>query len=205
MKKEDISQEVMIESVVQAIPYIGAPLATLYFGHKQEKRFRRLEQFYKELQEEIGRIGQTFPNISHHNPEELSAIIEELNEKVESNHLESKRRYYKEYFKNSMRYPVNRNFDERKLFLDILGAVTPLQIEIIIFLSKQAAPIIGSSISAPGVDQSLIAGSLAQLKTFGITDNLLTSIVLGGSGSAINEQVSLSKFGKKFHDFCLNS
>ena len=205
MKKEEISRELIIESIVQAIPYIGGSLANLYFGHKQEKRFKRLERFYQELQEEIERIGPTIPDFSLQNPEELSAILEELNEKVETEHLEVKRKYYKEYFKNTMRYPVKNNFDERRLFLDILSALTPLQIELIIYLSMQAGPVLGSSISKPGVDQSVIAGSLAQLKTFGITDNLLNSIVLGGSSSAINEEISLSRFGKRFHSFCLNS
>lgn len=205
MNTKNENRELIIESLVQAIPYIGGSLATLYFGKKQEKRFKRLEYFYQELRDEIGSIGNTFPDISSHDPEELSAILEELNEKVETEHLEVKRKYYKEYFKNTMRYPVKNNFDERRLFLDILSALTPLQIELIIYLSMQAGPVLGSSISKPGVDQSVIAGSLAQLKTFGITDNLLNSIVLGGSSSAINEEISLSRFGKRFHSFCLNS
>lgn len=205
MKKEEISRELIIESIVQAIPYIGGSLANLYFGHKQEKRFKRLERFYQELQEEIERIGPTIPDFSLQNPEELSAILEELNEKVEIEHLEVKRKYYKEYFKNSMLFPINKNFDERKLFLDILSALTPLQIEIVIFLSSQTSSVLGSSITKPGVDQSLITGALAQLKTFGIIDSILANIFLAGSSSAINENISLSPFGKKFHIFCLNS
>lgn len=205
MNKAEINSDVVIESIVQAIPYIGAPLATLYFGHKQEKRFKRLERFYQELQEEIGRIGQTFPDISSHNSEELSAILEELNEKVETEHIENKRKYYKEYFKNTMRFPVNKNFDERKLFLDILGALTPLQIELVIYFSKQTAPTMGSSITKPGVDSALITGSLAQLKTYGVVLSVLNSIGFGNRGGSINEDISLSSFGRRFHAFCLNS
>lgn len=69
----------------------------------------------------------------------------------------------------------------------------------------QSDPILGSSVHKTGIDQAVIAGSLAQLKTFGITDNVLNSIVMGGSSSAINENISLSRFGKRFHSFCLNS
>ncbi|EHQ89866.1 hypothetical protein [Desulfosporosinus youngiae] len=205
MKNEGLSGDIIIESLVQAIPYVGAPLATLYFGQKQEKRFKRLERFYQELKEEIENIGQPLPNISSHNPEELSAILEELHEKVETEHIEVKRRYYKEYFKNTMRFPVKGNFDERKLFLDIMGALTPLQIELVIFLAQQRAAIQASTISKPGVDQALIAGSLAQLKTYGIMEGALNSIVFGGAGNSINENISLSKFGQRFHSFCLNS
>jgi hypothetical protein len=205
MKIEDINRDVIIESLVQAIPHIGGPLANLYFGHKQERRFKRLEQFYQELQKEIAILKETFPDISSHNPEELSAILEVLNDKIETEHLKNKLRYYKEYFKNTMRFPVNKNFDERKLFLDILSALTPLQIELVILLSEQSVPVPGSGITKPGVDQAVIIGSMAQLKTFGIIEGTLASIVIGGGSGGLNEDFLLSRFGRMFHAFCLNS
>lgn len=102
-----------------------------------------------------------------------------------------------------MIYPVNGNFDERKLFLDILGALIPLQIELIIFLSQQSGTIVGSSINKPGTDQALIEGSIAQLKTYGLVEGTLNSIVIGGNENGINENISLSQFGRKVHAFCL--
>ena len=196
-------RDTIIEAVVQAIPYVGAPLATLYFGNKQEKRFRRLEKFYQELKEEMSKSPNVYKDITQHNPEELSAIIEELNEKVETEHLEFKRKLYKTYFKKTMIQPVNGNFDERKLFLDILSAVTPLQIEIIVFLATQSSAVTSNTISKPGVEQAVILGSLAQLKNYGLIESTVNSIVVGGSNGSINENVTLSKFGIKFNDFCL--
>ena len=204
MKREDINGEVIIESLMQAIPYVGGPLATLYFGHKQEKRFRRLEQFYNEIKVEIEDIKNSLPDITSHNEEELSAILEELHEKVETEHLAVKRKYYKEYFKNTMLFPVNGNFDERKLFIDIIDSLTPLQIELIKYLYEQQTAVQSISISIPGVDQVLIRASLAQLKNFGITESSLNSVIYIGSGNVINEDISLSKFGQRFHHFCLN-
>jgi len=199
-----LNKDIVIEAAIQAIPYVGAPLATLYYGNKQEKRFRRLEKFYEELKEEISKSQNNYKDISQHNPDELSAILEELNEKVESEHLELKRRLYKNYFKKTMIQPVNGNFDERKLLLDILSTLTPLQIEIIAFLAKQASPVQGSSISNPGIEQAVISGSIAQLKNFGLIDGELNSIVFGGAGNSINENIVLSNFGKKFNAFCLS-
>ncbi|GAA3645811.1 hypothetical protein [Asaccharospora irregularis] len=204
MGSNSMNKDVVIEAAIQAIPYVGAPLATLYYGNKQEKRFRRLEKFYEELKEEISKSQNNYKDISQHNPDELSAILEELNEKVESEHLELKRRLYKNYFKKTMIQPVNGNFDERKLLLDILSTLTPLQIEIIAFLAKQASPVQGSSISKPGIEQSVISGSIAQLKNFGLIDGALNSIVFGGAGNSINENIVLSNFGKKFNTFCLS-
>jgi hypothetical protein len=204
MSNKTVDRDTIIEAVVQAIPYVGAPLATLYFGNKQEKRFRRLEKFYQELKEEMSKSLNVYKDITQHNPEELSAIIEELNEKVESEHLEFKRKLYKTYFKKTMIQPVNGNFDERKLFLDILSAVTPLQIEIIVFLATQSSAVTSNTISKPGVEQAVILGSLAQLKNYGLIESTVNSIVVGGLNGSINENVTLSKFGIKFNNFCLH-
>jgi len=204
MRDKTIDKDTIIEAAVQAIPYVGAPLATLYYGNKQEKRFRRLEKFYEELKEEMSKSPNVYKDITQHNPEELSAIIEELNEKVESEHLEFKRKLYKNYFKKTMIQPVNGNFDERKLLLDILSAVTPLQIEIIAFLATQPSAVTSNTISKPGVEQAVILGSLAQLKNYGIIESTVNSIVVGGSNGSINENVTLSKFGIKFNNFCLH-
>lgn len=205
MSNKSIDKDTIIEAAVQAIPYVGAPLATLYFGNKQEKRFRRLEKFYEELKEEMSKSPSpnVYKDITQHNADELSAIIEELNEKVESEHLEFKRKIFKNYFKKTMIQPVNGNFDERKLFLDILSALTPLQVEIIAFLAIQSSAVTSNTISKPGVEQPVILGSLAQLKNYGLIESTVNSIVVGGSDGSINENVTLSKFGVKFYTFCL--
>lgn len=203
MRDKSIDKDTLIEVIVQSIPYVGAPLATLYFGNKQEKRFRRLERFYEELKDEMSKSHNAFKDISQHNPDELSAIIEVLNEKVESEHLEIKRNLYKNYFKKTMIQPVNGNFDERKLFLDILSAVTPLQIEIINFLATHATSVQSNIIIKPGVEQAVILGSVAQLKNYGLLESTVNSIVIGGSNGSINENIILSKFGIRFNEFCL--
>lgn len=196
-------RDLVIESGMQAIPMVGGSLATLYFGYKQEKRFKRLESFYRELGEQIENMKDPIPHISKHNEDELNAIIEELHEKIESEHLQMKKDYYKQYYKNTLLYPVNGNFDERKLYLDILSLVTPLQIELIIFLANQSHPITGATIQKTGVEGAIIQGSISQLKNYGIIEGSLDSIVFGGTGNAINENISLTAFGRKFHEFCL--
>ncbi len=61
-------RDLVIESGMQAIPMVGGSLATLYFGYKQEKRFKRLETFYKELNGEIDAIKDKLPNITSQKP-----------------------------------------------------------------------------------------------------------------------------------------
>ena len=46
-------RDLAIQTGLQLIPYVGGSLCTLYFGTKQEKRFKRIESFYRELAEEL--------------------------------------------------------------------------------------------------------------------------------------------------------
>lgn len=196
-------RDLVIESGMQAIPMIGGSLATLYFGYKQEKRYKRLQSFYQELNKEIDIIKEKIPSVSKQNSEELSAIIEELHDKIEAEHLNVKINYYKNYYKKTLLYPVNGNYDERKLYLDILSQITPLQIELIIFLAKQHNPIASNTITKSNTEKAIIQGAISQLKNHGIVVGSLNSIDFGYMGNGINENICLSEFGVKFHVFCL--
>lgn len=203
LTKKDYA-EIVVEAGMQAIPVVGGPLATLYFGLKQEQRFKRLESLYRELSNDLNSRKYHLPPIESHNPEELKAIIEEIHDKVETEYLEIKLKYYKQYFKNTLTLPVNGNYNERKLFLEILSQLSPLQIELIGFLISQTAPIVQGSINKPNVDTSVIQASINQLKNLGLVQSILNGISIGGNTSGMNESISLTSFGKKFHSFCLN-
>ena len=100
MEKEKVGAKDKLELVVnaglQAIPYVGGPLATLYFGYKQEQRFQRVEKTLKEVADELQ--GIQIPSIDEHNKEELITLIDELTDKIEKEQLESKRILYKGFF-----------------------------------------------------------------------------------------------------------
>ena len=198
-----IDKELTIQALVQAVPYIGGSLATLYFGSKQKRQFHRIETFYKEIQGEVASIKNQIRDIEEHNPDELAAIIEQLHEKIEKEPLIEKRKFYKNYFKNTLIYPVNRNYDERKKFLDILSDMSLLEAEIIKFLNQQADRVDSLSINKPGIERSIIQGSIYKLKSWGIITATLGSIALGGPNGGIHENISLSEFGKRFLNFCL--
>ena len=48
--------ELVVNAGLQAIPYVGGPLATLYFGYKQEQRFQRIEQTLKKVATELEEV-----------------------------------------------------------------------------------------------------------------------------------------------------
>ena len=114
-------RELVLQAGIQAIPYVGGSLATLYFGAKQERRFKRLESFYSEIAGEISAISDQIASIEEQNTGALAAILEDLHEKVETEPTEEKRQFFKNYFKNTLRQPITTNFDKRKYFLDTLA------------------------------------------------------------------------------------
>lgn len=192
--------ELIVNAGLQAIPYIGGPLSTLYFGYKQEQRFQRVEQTLKEVASELQNCK--LPKIEEHNSEELMSLIDELTDRIEGERIELKRNLYKEYFKNILKTPTNGNYEERKLFLEVLSRITPLQIELFQFILKNPN-VIDVNISKPGIDISLIKSSILQLENYGLVIATLNSITLGGSQSGMPMNLLASEFGKRFNDFCL--
>ena len=192
--------ELVVNAGLQAIPYVGGPLATLYFGYKQEQRFQRVEQTLKEVANELQNCQ--LPRIEEHNSEELMSLIDELTDKIENERIESKRNLYKEYFKNILKTPTNGNYEERKLFLEVLSRITPLQIEIFQFILR-TPDVIDANISKPGTDISLIKSSILQLENDGLVIATLNSITLGESQAGMPMRLTVSEFGKRFNSFCL--
>ena len=193
--------ELVVNAWLQAIPYIGGPLATLYFGYKQEQRFQRVEQTLREVANELQ--GCKLPKVEEHNCEELMTLIDELTDKIENERIESKRKLYKEYFKNILKTPTNGNYEERKLFLEVLSRITPLQIELFQFILK-TPNVIDINISKPGTDIYLIRSSILQLENAGLVIATLNSIMIGGKQARMPMKLEVSEFGRKFNDFCLN-
>ncbi len=195
--------ELAIQSGLQIIPYVGPSISEAYFGYKQEKRFKRIESFYKEFSEEIEEIKSSFLPMEFHNNNELMAIIEEFNEALEREHTEEKRKYLKNYLKHTLSIPVIKQFDRLKFFLDALSQMTLLDCEVLAFLSQEGLITVGT-ISKPGVDQYAIIGSIGKLKSLGFLEYGVNSMTVGGgTDQALQENVKVSPFGMDFIQHCL--
>jgi len=203
-----LDRETKIEALVQAIPYVGGSLATLYFGEKQRKRFERLENFYKELGEDLVKVKSSIASIDKHSEEELGALIEEINERVENERIDSKKKYYKNLYKKSLIHPVKGNFNERKYFVDLISQFTELHFQIISMLSSQIEDraIPEEKISIPGVDPSLIKGFVQQLENTGIVNTEVKN--MSGFKNighlTFNRTIKMTELGKKFHYYCIS-
>lgn len=199
-------RDLVIQAGMQLVPYVGGSLSSLYFGAKQEKRFKRLESFYQEIASEVEKMKGTISSIDKQDPVALEAIIESLHEKVEAEPTQEKREFFKNYFKNTLRNPIAGNFDERKYFLDSLGDMTLLECDLLAFVNSQPTPIQVGTIQKPGTDKYAIVGAIGRLKSRGFLTAAQGSFsVGGGADNSLQEIVSISSFGKSFVSFCLTT
>ncbi len=199
-------RDLVIQAGIQAIPYVGSTLATLYFGRKQELRFKRLETFYKEFTEEVSDLKERIASPEAHDREALAAIIEELNEKIEREPVQEKLEFLKAYLKNTLIHPVKCNYDERRFFLDTLASMSLLECELLCLLYKKAEMTRVKEIQKPGVDQYAIIGAISRLKTYGFLVSGQSSINIGGGqDNILLEIVKVSDYGRHFCEFCLRT
>ncbi len=200
--------ELGLQAAIQAIPSIGGPLATLYFGSKQERRFNRLISFYHEVANELSDVKEQIASIDQHNQEALEAIIEGLNEKVETEHLAEKRRLLKNYLKSMLFNPITDDYDERRFFLETLASMTLLESQILGRLYHHKAEIIFKDLRPKAVDQHALRGAIGGLESHGFAllvppGNPGDPVLLGKQDDYQRQGVGLTDFGRKFCEFCL--
>jgi hypothetical protein len=195
MKKDTI-----IEAGLNAIPCVGGSLATLYYGSKNEKRFERLENFYRELKEELHKNPIDVSDFANHNEEELENIITDLNDKIEKETREEKRKYLKNFFISTIETPIQNNFDERKTYLDVLDGMSVLECQLLDFLSKQKEHIQIRTLI--GADIYVLYGAVNKLISYGFLETRRGSFTMNGAkDEKLDDLIFTSAYGKKFIEY----
>lgn len=206
LSTREISKNI-VRAAIQAIPRVGSSLAQLYFGFQDEIRFKRLENFYKIVSEELEGIKANIAGIEKHNKEEFFSIIEILNSKIEREHREEKIKCFKSYFKNTLIDPVCGNYDERRFFLDALDEISPIDCRILALLNKEGSQIQIQKIILEGTELYRIVGSVNKLKSYGFLWITQSSRFGGMEPTKIDysiaEFVTITELGKCFCGFCL--
>ena len=195
----------MLESAIQAIPYIGSSIATLYFGNKEKKKFERLESFYSKLNEELEKVKKSIAKLESHSPEELVLLIDEIHEKVENERTELKIKYYQNLYIKSLIHPVKDCFNERKYFVDLISSLTQVHINILAILNRSQKFMNHYELINQGVDKDLVKGFTQQLENSGLVTSQLDSIGFTNTGGLFNQRISLTELGKRFYYFCIQN
>ena len=205
--------EIGIEAAMQLIPYgIGSALAVVYFGGKAERRFLRIESFYQAVADDVEALGEQLGEVLRHSteasdPERLASIVEELNDRVEVEALEEKRGYYRRYFENALLVPVTEaNYEERRLVLDVLSRLTPLQLQIVAQIARDNQWVDPKQIAVDGIGPEVVEGAVGLLKSYGVLEEVVQSISgVSGVGMVNQSEVHLSGFGYRLHALCVQS
>ncbi|MDI6852381.1 MAG: hypothetical protein QME75_02085 [Deltaproteobacteria bacterium] len=204
--------EIAFQAGLQLIPCgLGGALSSIYFGIKQEKRFKRIELFYSEVANELIKLKENdlkeirdrIDSLNIYEKESLSAIIEELNDKIEREHIFIKITYFKQYFLNILKNPnFHDEFDEKKYFLNIISSMTIIEFNVLAFLYTQKEKVNVGDIPMGKVDPFAIIGAVERLKSFGFIKSYPTYSSL--AGDLFKEQIQISSFGLKFGRLCLH-
>ncbi|MDB8553245.1 hypothetical protein [Turicibacter sanguinis] len=202
--------EIIAESCMQLLPGVGGVLASLYFGTKQAKEFARLERFYHELAAELETLKEYILKVEEQCSDEYISLIEKLNDKVEKEHQEVKIIAYKNFMKQLLfTKTTSQNYDERKVYLELLDTLTLLDIETLIFLYKNRNEdqrskrlIKVGELNRANTLKYAIVGSIYKLKINGLIE-AYTYDLTEGADNSLNECVCVSDYGVNFIKFCL--
>ena len=199
--------DITVESGLQLIPVVGGTLSSAYFGTKQAKEFKRLENFYKILSEELNSIKTMILPIENQYEDGLVSLIEQINYRVEKEHQEVKINKYKKYMKSILTTPITLgNYDSIKVFLDILSSMSLLEIEIISFMYKNRdkgyIPV--KNISKSGVHQYAIVGAISKIKSYGFLSTQHVDFSISeGVDNSLQEQIFINDYGVEFVEFTI--
>lgn len=199
MTEPSKKRDLVIQACIEAIPYVGGSLSTLYFGSKQEKRFERLEAFYAEIKEQIEGLKGCGISVDSQNEDELCNIIEELNEKVESESRKQKITYLQNFLLSTLQNKLTNDFDQRTHYLDTLSSMSLLECEILAHLFNQQQPLQIRKITKPGIGQYAAYSAVNKLRSFGYIESRRGSFEMNGKQDEhLDDLVFLSDFGKQF-------
>lgn len=190
--------DLAIEAGIGAIPVVGGPVQTLYFGRQNEKRFKRIEAFYKSLNEDLDQINSKIEGIANPNinRDQLIGILETINDEVEKARSQFKIDLYKNLYKTSILNINQTSWNEEEYFLEVLNRITPLQIILINYLTRSNEFM--GNIHVQGFSRELIDGSLNILTDLGILQSTIASIELGGAVGKQKMGYKLSPLGRQF-------
>lgn len=196
-KKEYL--ELIVEGGIGAIPYIGGVVQSLYFGSKNEKRFKRIEKFYENLNVSLEDIRDQIPKdvVSLENKDQLIGIFEGINDEIEKSKAQNKIDMYKNLYKNCLLRINHASWDNEEYFLLVLNQLTSIEIQLLAYLMNRGNENFTGNISMTGYSQELIDGSLNRLSDFGLLEKTIGSIVLGDVGKQ-NMGYKISNLGIQF-------
>lgn len=194
-----------LEALISAVPFVGSAINTLYFGHKRDREFKRIEKLYKLISSDIDKIkDQISSMLSNNDSEATTGIIEAIHESAEKDYTESKLKYLKNCYLNTLMGQTKNTYEDRRVFIRILNELTEDDIEILTGL-YQAPDGAGYSLEQFSEDQKIVVYAVFErLKSYGLAYLKLSAPITTNIDFTEISTCVISKYGIKFYDYCLN-
>lgn len=197
--------DLVVEQGLKSIPGMGF-VAEHYYMVQDEKRFKRLEEYFEMLQNRMENREFLIKEDSEEWMDQLTHLIEKVLDNVEKESIKDKRKLFANYTANlfSSNLSEKEIVYESELILEILIRLTYIDLIILnSFFIQNEENVLIKDISVNGLDQYGVLGTVNNLKNAGLLKSTPHSISLGGYiDNNLNEMVSISSFGYKFIDNC---
>lgn len=191
------------EAGLNLVPYVGGPLAKIYFGFKQEIRLKRIERFYNELSERMLKYSRSDFILENVNKSALAAIIEEIHEGIEQDFAEERLLYFQNCFINSLTTDGEKEHQKKRYFISVISKLSDTEIEILSTLSKAPK---GDGLHYDDINEDGAAefnAALERLKSLGFLNAILNGKLKQNIQWGEITHHTLSDFGKEFVEYCL--
>lgn len=200
-------RDLTIQSGLQLIPGIGSALSSAYFGYKQEIRFKRIEEFYKDLAKRVEELGDRIELIivDENNKETIISMIEQMNDEIEKISQQSKKQFFINYFINYMDKNKRDIHHFRGLYFQILKELNYSHLMKLKDLYNEG-PSNGISLTFDNFRASAYSlMNYGLIKQEGVKPPQRTGDSYFPNPYRIYEGIEfrISNLGRRFHDFCL--
>lgn len=191
-------RDLAIQNGLKCLPYIGAVFST-YFDCKQEIRFKRIESFYENLAERMSNLEGEFKykDIVYENKEQITHMIEKLNDEIEREISEKKRKYYENFFISFMSREYNHPRYDPNLYFYFLKELSENEL----FHLTENTTWSGSYLS----DRS--RSTVLKLYNLGLLEQEKTrrDTTYRPNTSLSDYDFKISSLGKDFKKYCLST
>lgn len=199
-----------VEAAVASVPTFGPALQTAYFGAKNEKRFKRIEEFYNHLSEEVEKVKTQLTSSDEINQysEQISKYMEKVNNIIESDPTLAKRSMLHNGFLNILKSPSKIDWEQEQYFTSIVPQIDLTDIKLLLGTQKlepdkwiQIENVV--TFFDTQLDKFYLIGLCERLTNFGLFEKRFGSINMQSSGTVIDTYYRLTDLGRNFLTFTM--
>lgn len=122
--------ETVIRAGVSALPsWIGGPLGEVWFGHRDRARLARVEDFLRELRNQLTHLDRDRVDFAYLKSDEFADLLEAVVQRAQRARREDQRSRLSQILCGQMTDPIPIDFAE--LFLDLVMELNASQLQIL--------------------------------------------------------------------------